>query len=50
MKLSPIWAVIAMIFGVLVIIFEDLLNWLVGLFFIILGVWFFVEYSQKGTA
>jgi len=48
MKLSPIWAIVSIVFGILVIAFEDLLNWLVGLFFIILGIWFFVDYFQKG--
>ncbi len=50
MKLSPPWAVISIVFGTLVIVYNELLNLLVGLFFIILGIWFFVEYFQKGSS
>ena len=47
---KPILALIAVIFGVLVIVFPDLLQWIVGLYFIIQGVLLFTDYmeSKKG--
>lgn len=47
MELDPILALISIIFGVLVIAFEDLLNWIVGIFFILLGIWLLVDYMNK---
>jgi hypothetical protein len=40
---KPILALIAIIFGILVIVFPDLLQWIVGLYFVIQGVLFFVD-------
>jgi len=40
---TPIMAVMAIFFGILVIVFKDLLPWLVGLYFIIQGILFFIE-------
>jgi uncharacterized membrane protein HdeD (DUF308 family) len=43
---KPIMALIAIVFGILVILFEDLLPWIVGLYFIIQGLLFFIEYFE----
>jgi uncharacterized membrane protein HdeD (DUF308 family) len=43
---KPVLALIAIIFGILVIIFKDLLPWLVGLYFIIQGILFFIDYFE----
>jgi uncharacterized membrane protein HdeD (DUF308 family) len=39
-------AAIAIIFGILVIVFKDLLPWIVGLYFIIQGILFFIDYFE----
>lgn len=39
-------ALIAIVFGILVIIFTDLLPWIVGLYFIIQGILFFIDYFE----
>jgi len=44
---KPILALIAIVFGILVIVFTDLLPWLVGLYFIIQGLLFFIEYLEQ---
>ncbi|MCW3977880.1 MAG: DUF3096 domain-containing protein [Candidatus Bathyarchaeota archaeon] len=46
---KPILAVIAIIFGILVILFPDLLQWIVGLYFIIQGLLFFADYFELRT-
>jgi len=43
---KPVMAFIAIIFGILVIVFKDLLPWIVGLYFIIQGVLFFIDYFE----
>jgi uncharacterized membrane protein HdeD (DUF308 family) len=43
---KPIMALIAIVFGILVIVFKDLLPWIVGLYFIIQGLLFFIEYFE----
>ena len=43
---KPIMALIAIVFGILVIVFKDLLPWIVGLYFIIQGLLFFLEYFE----
>jgi uncharacterized membrane protein HdeD (DUF308 family) len=43
---KPVLALIAIIFGILVIAFPDLLQWIVGLYFIIQGLLFFVDYFE----
>ncbi len=43
---KPILAVIAIIFGLLVIALPDLLQWIVGLFFIIEGILLLVDYFE----
>ena len=43
---KPVLAMIAIIFGILVIAFPDLLQWIVGLYFIIQGLLFFVDYLE----
>ena len=43
---KPVLALIAIIFGILVIVFTDLLPWIVGLYFIIQGILFFVDYFE----
>jgi len=43
---KPVLAVICLVFGVLVIIFKDLLQWIVGLFFIIQGIMMLTDYLE----
>jgi len=43
---KPILAIICVIFGVLVIVFEDLLQWIVGLFLIIQGILLLTDYLE----
>jgi len=43
---KPILAIICIIFGILVIVFPDLLQWIVGLFLIIQGVLLLTEYLE----
>ncbi|NIQ05976.1 MAG: DUF3096 domain-containing protein [Candidatus Korarchaeota archaeon] len=43
---KPVLALIAIIFGILVIVFPDLLQWIVGLYFIIQGLLFFFDYLE----
>ncbi len=43
---KPVLAVIASIFGFLVIALPDLLQWIVGLFFIIEGILLLVDYFE----
>jgi len=43
---KPILAIICIIFGILVIIYEDLLQWIVGLFLIIQGILLLTEYLE----
>jgi uncharacterized membrane protein HdeD (DUF308 family) len=43
---KPILAIICIIFGVLVIVFPDLLEWIVGLFLIIQGVLLLTDYLE----
>jgi hypothetical protein len=43
---KPIMALMAIIFGILVIVFKDLLVWIVGLYFIIQGILFFLDYFE----
>lgn len=42
MEFHPILAVIAVIFGILIIAFSNLLSWIVGIFFILVGLWFLI--------
>jgi uncharacterized membrane protein HdeD (DUF308 family) len=43
---KPVLALIAIIFGLLVIAFPDLLQWIVGLYFIIQGILLFIDYFE----
>jgi len=43
---KPVLAMIAIIFGLLVIALPDLLQWIVGLYFIIQGLLFFADYFE----
>jgi len=43
---KPILAIICIVFGVLVIVFEDLLQWIVGLFLIIQGILLITDYLE----
>jgi len=43
---KPVLAVICIIFGVLVIVFQDLLEWIVGLFLIIQGILILTDYLE----
>lgn len=43
---KPILAVIAILFGILVIAFPDLLVWIVGLYFIIMGILLLLDYFE----
>ena len=44
---KPILALVAVIFGILVIVFPELLEWIVGLYFIIQGVLLFTDYMES---
>ena len=44
---KPILALIAIIFGLLVIALPDLLQWIVGLYFIIQGILLFTDYYES---
>jgi len=46
----PILAVIAIIFGILVIALPDFLQWIVGLYFIIQGILLFIDYYELRRA
>ena len=43
---KPILAVIAILFGILVIAFPSLIAWIVGLYFIIQGILLLLEYME----
>ena len=43
---KPVLALIAIIFGILVIVLPELLQWIVGLYFIIQGLLFFADYLE----
>jgi len=43
---KPVLAMIAIIFGLLVIALPHLLQWIVGLYFIIQGLLFFADYFE----
>ena len=43
---KPVLAIICIIFGILVIVFEDLLQWIVGLFLIIQGILILTDYLE----
>lgn len=43
---KPILAIIAIIFGILVIVFPDLLSTIVGVYLIIQGFLFFLDYFE----
>jgi len=47
---KPVLALIAIIFGILVIVFPDLLQWIVGIYFIIQGLLFFADYFELRKA
>ena len=49
---KPILALICIVFGILVIVFEDLLQWIVGLFLLIQGILLLtdlLEYESQRT-
>ncbi len=48
MDMDPILAVIAIIFGILVIAIPAILGWIVGIFFILVGIWLLIDYMNKG--
>ena len=43
---KPVLAIICIIFGVLVIVYRDLLQWIVGLFLIIQGILLLTDYLE----
>jgi len=43
---KPVLAIICIIFGILVIVFPDLLQWIVGLFLIIQGILLLTDYLE----
>jgi uncharacterized membrane protein HdeD (DUF308 family) len=43
---KPVLALVAIIFGVLVIVFPSVLQWIVGLYLIIQGILFFSDYYE----
>lgn len=44
---KPVLALLALIFGFLVIVLPELLQWIVGLFFIIQGILLFTDYMES---
>jgi uncharacterized membrane protein HdeD (DUF308 family) len=44
---KPVLALIAIIFGLLVIALPELLQWIVGLYFIIQGILLFTDYMES---
>ena len=43
---KPILAIMAILFGILVIVFPSLLVWIVGLYFIIQGILLLLDYME----
>lgn len=43
---KPVLAIIAILFGILVIVFQSLLVWIVGLYFIIQGILLLLDYME----
>jgi uncharacterized membrane protein HdeD (DUF308 family) len=43
---KPVLAIICIVFGILVIVFPDLLQWIVGLFLIIQGVLLLTDFLE----
>jgi len=43
---KPVLAILAIVFGVLVIVFKDLLQWIVGLFLIVQGILLLTDYFE----
>ena len=43
---KPVLAIVSIIFGLLVIAFPSLLQWIVGLFFIIMGILTLIDYFE----
>lgn len=43
---KPVLALIAVLFGILVIVFPSLLQWIVGLYLIITGILLFADYME----
>ena len=43
---KPVLALIAVLFGILVIVFPNLLQWIVGLYLIIQGILLFADYME----
>ncbi len=43
---KPVLAIVAIVFGILVIVFPDLLQWIVGLFFIVQGILLLLDYFE----
>jgi uncharacterized membrane protein HdeD (DUF308 family) len=43
---KPVLAILAMIFGILVIAFPALLVWIVGLYFVIQGILLLIDYME----
>ncbi len=48
MSFDPILALISIIFGILVIAIPAILGWIVGIFFVLVGIWLLLDYFNKG--
>ena len=48
MSFDPILALISILFGIIVIAVPDIIGWIVGIFFILLGIWLLLDYMNKG--
>jgi predicted membrane protein len=48
MSFDPILALISIIFGIVVIAVPEIIGWLVGIFFVLLGIWLLLDYMNKG--
>ncbi len=47
MEMNPIIAVIAIIFGIIVIVVPAVLGWIVGIVFVLAGLYLLIEYFNK---
>jgi putative Ca2+/H+ antiporter (TMEM165/GDT1 family) len=48
MSFDPILAIISIIFGIIVIAVPEIIGWIVGIFFVLLGIWLLLDYMNRG--
>jgi uncharacterized membrane protein HdeD (DUF308 family) len=47
MEMNPILGIIAIIFGIIVIVVPDVLGWIVGIAFVLAGLYLLYNYWEK---